>query len=53
LTTIYAKSDRGNINNKEIEDMIGEYKLEIDAPDEKISEQEPENINSEDSNLEI
>jgi mRNA-degrading endonuclease RelE of RelBE toxin-antitoxin system len=23
LTTIYAKSDRGNINNKEIEDMIG------------------------------
>jgi mRNA-degrading endonuclease RelE of RelBE toxin-antitoxin system len=52
LTTIYAKSDRGNISNKEIEDMIGEYKLEIDAFDEKLSEQEPKIINSEDSNLE-
>jgi len=47
LTTIYSKSDRRNIANKEVEDIIGEYKLEIDAPDERISEQETEIVDTE------
>ena len=30
LTTIYSKSDRETISNKEVEDIIGQYELEID-----------------------
>jgi mRNA-degrading endonuclease RelE of RelBE toxin-antitoxin system len=37
LTTIYSKSDRSNISNKEIEDIIREYEREIDSPDEMLS----------------
>jgi mRNA-degrading endonuclease RelE of RelBE toxin-antitoxin system len=42
LTAIYSKSDRSNISNKEIEDIIREYEREIDSPDEKLSGQKTE-----------
>jgi mRNA-degrading endonuclease RelE of RelBE toxin-antitoxin system len=53
LTTIYSKSDRENISNKEVEDIIEEYELEIEAVDRRISEQQTEisSSYSEDSDL--
>ena len=42
LTTIYSKSDRGNITNKEVEDLIGQYELKIDSLDERLSGQKTE-----------
>lgn len=42
LTTIYSKSDRGAISNKEVEDLIGKYEQEIDSPDDTISGQKTE-----------
>ncbi|PSB56367.1 type II toxin-antitoxin system RelE/ParE family toxin [Chamaesiphon polymorphus] len=51
LTTIYAKSDRGNISNKEVEDIIGEYELEIDDLRENLSERETETIGTDSENI--
>jgi mRNA-degrading endonuclease RelE of RelBE toxin-antitoxin system len=42
LTTIYSKSDMRNISNKDVEDIIGDYELEIDSPDERLSGQKTE-----------
>jgi mRNA-degrading endonuclease RelE of RelBE toxin-antitoxin system len=42
LTAIYSKSDRADISNKEVEEIIEDYKREIDILDETISEQETE-----------
>jgi mRNA-degrading endonuclease RelE of RelBE toxin-antitoxin system len=43
LTTIYAKSDRTNISNKEVEDIIGEYELAIEQRAAEIIETDSEN----------
>jgi hypothetical protein len=36
LTTIYSKSDRQNISNKEVEDIIEEYELAIEQREPEI-----------------
>jgi mRNA-degrading endonuclease RelE of RelBE toxin-antitoxin system len=36
LTTIYSKSDRQNISNKEVEDIIGEYELAVEQRETEI-----------------
>jgi mRNA-degrading endonuclease RelE of RelBE toxin-antitoxin system len=36
LTTIYSKSDRQNISNKEVEDIIGAYELAIEQREIEI-----------------
>jgi mRNA-degrading endonuclease RelE of RelBE toxin-antitoxin system len=46
LTTIYSKSDRQNISNQEVEDIIGEYEL---AVEQRETETETVAIDSEDS----
>ncbi len=46
LTAIYSKSDRRNISNKEIEDIIGEYELEIDRRETEVVETDSENSDS-------
>jgi mRNA-degrading endonuclease RelE of RelBE toxin-antitoxin system len=38
LTTIYSKSDRRNISNKEVEDIIGEYELAIEQRKTEVVE---------------
>jgi mRNA-degrading endonuclease RelE of RelBE toxin-antitoxin system len=38
LTTIYSKSDRRTISNKEVEDIIGQYELEIEQRETEIVE---------------
>jgi hypothetical protein len=43
LTTIYYKSDRGNISNKEVEDIIGQYELEIEQREPEIVVTDSEN----------
>jgi mRNA-degrading endonuclease RelE of RelBE toxin-antitoxin system len=45
LTTIYSKSDRRNINNKEVEDIIGEYELEVEQREPEIVGTDSENSN--------
>jgi mRNA-degrading endonuclease RelE of RelBE toxin-antitoxin system len=45
LTTIYSKSDRRNINNKEVEDIIGEYELEVEQRETEIVGTDSENSN--------
>jgi mRNA-degrading endonuclease RelE of RelBE toxin-antitoxin system len=47
LTTIYSKSDRGTISNKDVEDLIEQYEREIDYPDDGISGQKTEILISE------
>jgi mRNA-degrading endonuclease RelE of RelBE toxin-antitoxin system len=42
LTTIYSKSDRQNISNKEVEDIIGEYELAIEQRETEIVEKDSE-----------
>jgi mRNA-degrading endonuclease RelE of RelBE toxin-antitoxin system len=42
LTTIYPKSDRRNISNKEVEDIIGQYELEIAQRETEIVETDSE-----------
>lgn len=42
LTAIYSKSDRPNISNKEIEDIIGQYELEIEQRETEIVETDSE-----------
>jgi mRNA-degrading endonuclease RelE of RelBE toxin-antitoxin system len=44
LTTIYSKSDMRNISNKEVEDIIGEYELEIDRRETEVVETDSENV---------
>jgi mRNA-degrading endonuclease RelE of RelBE toxin-antitoxin system len=44
LTTIYSKSDRRDISNKEVEDIIGKYELEIDLQEKEIVTTDPENV---------
>jgi mRNA-degrading endonuclease RelE of RelBE toxin-antitoxin system len=44
LTAIYSKSDRRNISNKEVEDIIGEYELEIEQRETEIVETDSENV---------
>lgn len=41
LTKIYAKSDREDISNEEIEDIIKQYELEIEQQEEISMEMEP------------
>ena len=36
LTTIYSKSDRRTISNKEVEDIIGKYELEIEQRETEV-----------------
>ena len=43
LTTIYSKSDRRNISNKEIEDLIGEYEVGIELQETEVVEIDSEN----------
>lgn len=42
LTTIYSKSDRRNISNKEVEDIIGEYELAIEQRETEVVETDSE-----------
>jgi mRNA-degrading endonuclease RelE of RelBE toxin-antitoxin system len=42
LTTIYSKSDRRTISNKEVEDIIGQYELEIEQQETEIVETDSE-----------
>lgn len=37
LASIYSKSDRGNISNQEIEDIIEQYMLEIDRQEKEVT----------------
>jgi mRNA-degrading endonuclease RelE of RelBE toxin-antitoxin system len=46
LTTIYSKSDRRNISNKDVEDIIGEYELEIEQRETEVVETDSENSDS-------
>jgi mRNA-degrading endonuclease RelE of RelBE toxin-antitoxin system len=43
LTTIYSKSDMGNISNKEVENIIGEYEREIEQRETEVIEIDSEN----------
>jgi mRNA-degrading endonuclease RelE of RelBE toxin-antitoxin system len=36
LTTIYSKSERGNISNREIEDLIEQEEIEVEQQDREI-----------------
>ena len=36
LTTIYSKSERGNISNREIEDLIEQEEIEVERQDREI-----------------
>jgi mRNA-degrading endonuclease RelE of RelBE toxin-antitoxin system len=42
LTTIYSKSDRQNISNKEVEDIIGEYELAVEQRETEIVDKDSE-----------
>ena len=42
LTNIYSKSDRSNISNEEIQDIIEQYMLEIETQEREVKT-EPEN----------
>ena len=42
LTTIYSKLDRKTISNKEVEDIIGQYELEIEQRDTEIFDTDSE-----------
>ena len=45
LTNIYSKSDRSDISNKEVEDVIEQYELEIDRQEPEVTISEPEEEN--------
>ncbi|WP_373545306.1 type II toxin-antitoxin system RelE/ParE family toxin [Chamaesiphon sp.] len=51
LTTIYSKSDRSNISNKEVEDLIGKYEIEIDSLGERLSGQETEIVTADSEDI--
>ena len=42
LTTIYSKSERENISNREIEDLIEQEKIEVERQDQEIATTDPE-----------
>ena len=42
LTTIYSKSDRRTISNKEVEDIIGEYEIEIEQRETEVVDTDSE-----------
>jgi mRNA-degrading endonuclease RelE of RelBE toxin-antitoxin system len=46
LITIYSKSDKNNISNKEAEDIIDRYELEFDRQEKEIVTVNPENVDS-------
>ena len=48
LTKIYSKSDRSDISNKEVEDVMEQYELEIDRQEPEVAISEPEELEDED-----
>ncbi len=46
LTTIYSKSERENISNREIEDLIEQEEIEFERQDQEIVTADPENLES-------
>ena len=46
LTTIYSKSERGNISNREIEDLIEQEEIEVEQQDREIVTRDPEDVES-------
>jgi mRNA-degrading endonuclease RelE of RelBE toxin-antitoxin system len=44
LTTIYSKSERENISNEEIEDIIAQYEQELDRQQKEIMNADSENF---------
>jgi mRNA-degrading endonuclease RelE of RelBE toxin-antitoxin system len=46
LTTIYSKSERGNISNREIEDLIEQEEIEVKQQDREIVTTDPEDVES-------
>ena len=46
LTTIYSKSERANISNREIEDLIEQEKIEVEQQDREIVTRDPEDVES-------
>jgi mRNA-degrading endonuclease RelE of RelBE toxin-antitoxin system len=46
LTTIYSKSERENISNREIEDLIEQEEIEVERQDQEIVTVDPENLAS-------
>jgi mRNA-degrading endonuclease RelE of RelBE toxin-antitoxin system len=46
LTTIYSKSERENISNREIEDLIEQEEIEVERQDQEIVTADPENLES-------
>ena len=48
LTNLYSKSDRSDISNKEVEDVIEQYELELDRQEPEVTISEPEELEDED-----
>ena len=46
LTTIYSKSERGNISNREIEDLIEQEEIEVEQQDREIVTTDSEDVES-------
>jgi mRNA-degrading endonuclease RelE of RelBE toxin-antitoxin system len=46
LTTIYSKSERANISNREIEDLIEQEEIEVERQDREIVTTDPEDVES-------
>lgn len=46
LTTIYSKSERTNISNREIEDLIEQEEIEVEQQDREIVTRDPEDVES-------
>jgi mRNA-degrading endonuclease RelE of RelBE toxin-antitoxin system len=46
LTTIYSKSERGNISNREIEDLIEQEEIEVEQQDREIVTTDPPDVES-------
>jgi mRNA-degrading endonuclease RelE of RelBE toxin-antitoxin system len=44
LTTIYSKSERGNISNREIEDLIEQEEIEVKQQDREIVTTDPPDV---------
>jgi hypothetical protein len=44
LTTIYSKSDRENISNEEIEDIIKQYELELEQQEQEVAVADPADL---------
>jgi mRNA-degrading endonuclease RelE of RelBE toxin-antitoxin system len=46
LTTIYSKSERGNISNREIEELIEQEEIEVEQQDREIVTTDPPDVES-------